>query len=484
MVDIFKMAKFISDNIKSVVNFDYNFYSDIDEWLNWYNGDIPSFHCYEFYNGLDVIKCKMARLYMAKQVCADVTSMAFNENVIINIEDEETNKAIQGYDQSGGILGENNFWENASQLYEGSVCALGTGAFEIYVENLKIVNNTIKPDKETQIKIGFIRADHILPITFENKIITEVCFMNEIKINGEDFIDLRAHIKDKDGTYKIINKRVHSDLYGNFIEDELDDNTISEFRTGSSIPFFSIVRTAYTNNKDLIGNNPLGISIYANALDILRSCDIAYDALQKEVALGQKFIFLNKSMLGMDEQGRPITPYDVRQRLFQFIGDQAMVQDQNWVHEFVPTLRIEELTSNLEKQLDYLSSKVGLGDHYYKFRDGSAAKTATEVISENSSAYRNIRRSQISIEQALIKLVRCLTYCLNVFCGLNVNLETNISVQFDASVIENKDSIRQRDLEEVNLGIMSKEEYRAKYHGESLEMAKSNIEKIGGDSNA
>ena len=483
MIDIYKMAKFVSDNIKSVVEFDYSFYSYIDTWLSWYKGEIADFHSYEFYNGLDVVKCDMAKLHMAKQICADVASMAFNENVIINISDEKSNQFIQGFDQSGGVLAESNFWENATQMYEGGVCALGTAALEVYVDNLKVMGNKVIPDKDTKIKIGFIRADHILPISFENKVISEVCFMNEIKINGKDYVDLRAHIKDIDGTYIIINKRVHSDIYGNFVEDAIDDGVVNEFRTGSDIPFFSIIKTAYANNIDLIGNNPLGISIYANAVDVLKSCDLAYDALQKEVALGQKFIFLNKSMLGMDEQGRIMTPYDVRQRLFQFIGDNATVSDNNWVHEFVPTLRIDDLTSNLEKQLDYLSSKVGLGDHFYKFKDGSAAKTATEVLSENSSAYRNIRRSQISIEQALIKLVRCLLYCGITFCGADVNLNCNISVQFDPSVIENKETVRQRDLEEVRLGILSKEEYRSKYHAESIDKARENISKIGGTSN-
>lgn len=481
MIDMAKVAEFISENIKSVINLDYSFYNDIDEWLSWYRGDVSDFHRYEFYNGLDVVKCHMARLNMAKQICADVSAMAFNENVMINLADEESNKYIQGYDQSGGVLAESNFWENATHQYENT-CALGTGAFEVYLENLKVSGSRVIPDKATIPKIAFIRADHILPITFENKIITEVCFVNEVTIDNKDYVDLRLHIKNEQGNYVIINKRLKTDKYGNFSEDTIDKNVASEFDTGSDIPFFSIIKTAFANNIDILGNNPLGISIYANAIDILKSCDLAYDALQKEVALGQKFIFLNKNMLGMDELGRPITPYDVRQRLFQFIGDNATVQDQNWVHEFVPTLRIDDLTANLEKQLDYLSSKVGLGDHFYKFRDGSSAKTATEVISENSSAYRNIRRSQISIEQALIRLVRCLLYCGVSFCGAKVDVNTDIAIQFDASVIENKETVRQRDLEEVRLGILSKEEYRSKYHAESIEKARENISKIGGTS--
>lgn len=482
MLDIFKIAQWIASNINTQINqFDYSYYSLIDTWKNWYQGDIPEFHEYKFYNGIDTVECERAKLHMAKQVCADSAAMAFNENVIINISDEESNKFIQGFDQSGGILGENNFWENATQLYEGSVCALGTGALEVYLENMSVVEGTTRiiPSNDTKIKIGFIRADHILPLSFENKIISEVCFINEVTINGEDYIDLRLHLKSKDNKYVILNRRIKTDEHGNLEESLVDSKLVTSFETGSELPFFSIIKTAYANNFDLVGNNPLGISIYANAIDILKSCDLAYDTLQNEVLLGQKFIFLNKSMLDMDDQGKLRTPYDVRQRLFQFIGDEATVQENNWVHEFSPTLRTEELTGILEKQLDYLSAKVGLGDHFYKFSDGSVTKTATEVLAENSSAYRNIRRAQISIEQALIKLVKVILYCGKTFLDVNVNPETDVSIQFDASIIENKETVRQRDLEEVKLGIMSKAEYRSKYHAESIEQAKKAIERIG-----
>lgn len=465
MLDIYRIVDFISEYVHPVYRFDYSYYNLINTWMQWYKGDIDDFHTYQFYNGIETIECERAKIHMAKQVCADTAAMAFNENVMINIKNKKESEFIQGLNQNGGVFRENNFWENASQLYEGSVCALGTGAFEVYLEDI-IINgmNKIIPSSDTKIRIGFIRADHILPITFENKIITEVCFINYLTIDDVDYADLRLHLKNEGGTYYIVNKRVRCDEFGNIIESSLPDKTIKEFQTGSKEPFFSIIKTSFNNNFDDLGNNPLGISIYANAIDILKSCDLAYDTLMNEIMLGQKFIFLNKSMLDLDEEGRNRTPYDLRQRLFQFIGDEALAGTDNWVYEFSPTLRVDELTKALEKQMDYLSAKVGLGDHFYKFSDGSVAKTATEVVSENSSAYRNIRRAQLGIEQPLVKLVRCLLYCGKNFLNLNLDVNVEIDIDFDASVIENKDAIRQRDIEEVNAGIITREEYRDKYH--------------------
>jgi A118 family predicted phage portal protein len=478
---MYSIAEWINTNVKRLKQFDYSFYAYIDNWMDWYAGELAEFHNYKYFNGIETIELQRAKLHMGKQVCSDVSSMTFNENVIINMDDEQANKFIQGYDQSGGIFGENNFWENAAYLYEGSVCALGTGAFEVYLDDMPIIEGTTTfiPSTDTKIKIGFIRADHILPISFENKIITEVCFVNELRINNEDYADLRLHIKKDDGTYIIYNKRLKKDKSGWVYDYSLADNRVSSFETGTSIPFFGIMRTAFNNNFDKIGNNPMGISIYANAIDVLKGCDITYDTLMNEMRLGQKMIFMNKSMLDMDNNGKIRNPIDDRRQLFQYVGDEALANEQNWIHEFNPDIRVDVLTKALEKQLNYLSAKVGLGDHFYKFNDGNVEKTATEVLAENSTAFRTVRRAQISVEKALLNLCRAILYCGKTFLGLeDLDVDTNISVQFDASIIENKETVRNRDMQEVQLGIMSKEEYRSKYHAESLEEASNKIREI------
>jgi len=108
----------------------------------------------------------------------------------------------------------------------------------------------------------------------------------------------------------------------------------------------------------------------------------------------------------------------------------------------------------------------GLGNSYYKFSAGSV-KTATEVISENSSMYRNIHKNQLEVEKSILDLFKCLIYASNYVFKTELNINANIKVIFDASIIEDKVAIRQRDLQEVQLGIMSIEEYRAKYYESS-----------------
>lgn len=75
-------------------------YSHIDEWLDWYQGDVPNFHVYSVYNGMVCTKQKRYRLGMAKKVCEDWANLLLNEKVSIKAGDYEQ--------QLNEILRENN----------------------------------------------------------------------------------------------------------------------------------------------------------------------------------------------------------------------------------------------------------------------------------------------------------------------------------------------------------------------------------------
>ena len=53
--------------------------------------------------------------------------------------------------------------------------------------------------------------------------------------------------------------------------------------------------------------------------------------------------------------------------------------------------------------------------------------------------------------------------------------DTEITIDFDDSIIEDKDSERQQDRQDVSMGVMRLEEYRAKWYGETVEQARQNL---------
>ena len=85
-------------------------YSHIDEWLDWYQGDVPNFHTYTIYNGVVSTKQKRYRLGMAKTVCEDWANLLLNEKAAI--------KAGSYDSRLNEILERNNFRVRGNQLVE------------------------------------------------------------------------------------------------------------------------------------------------------------------------------------------------------------------------------------------------------------------------------------------------------------------------------------------------------------------------------
>jgi hypothetical protein len=57
----------------------------------------------------------------------------------------------------------------------------------------------------------------------------------------------------------------------------------------------------------------------------------------------------------------------------------------------------------------------------------------------------------------------------------DLNIETDITIDFDDSIIEDKQTERQEDRQDVAMGVMSLEEYRAKWYAETVEIAATKI---------
>jgi A118 family predicted phage portal protein len=329
--------------------------------------------------------------------------------------------------------------------------------------HLRLFDNKVVINEDSKLKIINHSALEIVPLSWDNngKII-DVAFVDQYRIKDTDFVDLRIHVLEDD-VYNIYNKKlkVFNNSTFEFIK---DTSVIDKFYTGSNIPWFSVFKLPIVNNHDT--KSPLGISVYGNAIDVLKNIDDAFNALTNEYKHSSKKIFYNKSMLNRDDEGRPIDPDSINKTLFYYVGDteSPSLSEDVPIKEFIPEIRVNKITEGLESALSYLSSLCGLGNNYYKFTGGSVVKTATEVISENSALFRNIKKNEIALEKFLIDFIHSILYVSNYALKTKFDLSTKISIKFDTSIIEDKAAIRDRDLKEVEAGIMTIEEYRNKWY--------------------
>jgi A118 family predicted phage portal protein len=124
-----------------------------------------------------------------------------------------------------------------------------------------------------------------------------------------------------------------------------------------------------------------------------------------------------------------------------------------------------------------LSSKCGFGENHYKYDNGNVS-TATQVVSENSSLFRTIKKHELIVETVLIDLCRIILRMGNKYMGMKLDEEVEISIDFDDSIIEDEESNFNRDARLLQMGIMNDWEFRAKWMNEDPETAKKSLPRM------
>lgn len=213
-----------------------------------------------------------------------------------------------------------------------------------------------------------------------------------------------------------------------------------------------IDRLNIANNVD--PDNPMGISVYANAEDVMQGIDIVYDSYINEFVLGKKRIFVRPDMVSQDMFGTPA--FDDKDVVFYQMPEDDGATDQ-LLKEIDMSLRAAEHQQGLNDNLNIFSTKAGLGEKYYKFDSGNLT-TATQVISENSNLYRSICKHEIILESVLKELIRIILRLGNE-TGLSLNVDSEATIKFDDSIIVDSNTEQTIRMQEVSAGIIDKVQY-------------------------
>ena len=396
-------------------------YKQIGVWMSWYKGYNKQFHDYTVFNGRDHVQRRRRSLRMAKKVCEDHANLNLNEKVQITVSDAKAQKYIDK------ALKANDFRVQANKLCERAF-ALGTGAF---VEHA---------DGRDGVMLDYIRADMIFPLSYDGDCITECAFASIKKIGKTETIYINIHELDNAGNYVITNKLVPVDKAANALTADdnglLPGNMAEVINTGSPTPRFQLIGPNTANNVDL--DSPLGISVFANAIDLLKSIDLVFDSYDSEFRLGRKRIFVDGALtkIVVDPTSQKQIPYfDPNDT--EFYGLPENKENKEPIHEVNMELRAEAHEIALQRFLNLCSDKCGLGNDRYIFEKGTA-KTATEVVSEKSDMYQTLKKNELVIEAALVGL------CHAVAEISGYKSDFDVTVNFDDSIIEDSDSKRTR----------------------------------------
>lgn len=438
--------------------------SYVEQWKSWYRGNVRNFHNYFVYNGTKKNKEKRYSMNMAKQISEDWSDILWSEKCKISLNNKQNQEAFDD------LIDKLDLYSIINQTIEKSG-ALGTSATVVSVYDIMTNEDKTYLDvTKAKTRVDIVDFDNIYPLSWSNKEITECAFGSVEYKNGQKYVVLSVHkLDEKTEQYKIIN-HLFQETNGSLTEVTTNE-TLKEFDTKSNIKWFSIFKPLLTNN--LFDNSPFGISHYANAIDNLKSVDLCFDEIRHEVKDGRRRIFARADMFNYDD-GQQKLVFDPNDTLIYQLPTGATKDDL--IQSESDDLRTDKQISTLNTCLNMLGNMVGFGENHYHF-DGTNLSTATAVISSNSKLFRRKKKLEIGYESSIYDLVNAICYASTKFGQYNINTDDMV-IQFDDSIIEDKEAESNRAMREVSAGLISKQEYREKIFGETPEIAKQKIEEI------
>lgn len=451
--------KKVTDNRK--ITIDEESYKQIDVWKAIYSGHFSEWHDLKYQTVEGQKQRRMASLNMAKVVVQEMSSLIFNEKCSINISDESL------FDNIKNVLDDNNFYREF-QRYLEYMLSLGGMVIKVYYNE--------------GIKLSFVTADCFVPVSWDNNKVTEGVFINESTKAGKYYTLLEWHLIERtsEGPQHVIKNELYvsrnkgelgvktglKELYED-LEDEVRINDLSR-------PTFVYFKPNTANNLDLY--SPLGISMYGNSLDVLKSLDIAFDSFQREFVLGRKRIIVPASAIKHvidPETGMSHRYFDSSDEVYEAMkieGDQR-------IHDISVELRVEEHTAAINALLNYLSMQTGFSTGAFSF-DGQGVKTATEVVSENSKTFKTKQSHETILEDCIRDLVDVIVDIAALYGTFSATDDYEVTVTFDDSIAEDQTAEINKQIMLVTSDLTSKKRAIMKVHGVSEEEAEEILKEI------
>ena len=359
-------------------------------------------------------KRNLAYLNLSKAVCAELAGMVWTDQCEVSVsinglqaEEDPLDDFVQT------VLRENNFQRKMPEAVE-QAAALGGEALKVWHEVRRDKAGNEIPESG-HIRIGFAMADQFVPLQWDNASVTGGIFVTRQARGGYYYTLLEWH--EWDGTTYVI----RNELYRAEIKKDgaTDSQDILGFRypLAALYPFmdeeitFDIEKSLFTyfrppNANNIDDNSPLGISIYANAMETLHAIDICFDSFVREFRLGKKRIIVPARMIKKvvdPETGAMHRYFDATDETYEALStddpDSLKIQDNS------VALRVEEHVAALNAFLNIFCLQVGLSAGTFSFDAKDGLKTATEVVSENSKTYKTVKNFQAQIVPAINALV-------------------------------------------------------------------------------
>lgn len=243
-------------------------------------------------------------------------------------------------------------------------------------------------------------------------------------------------------------------------------------------PLFGMMRTPQANNKDL--ETPMGLPVYAEAIEELRDLDVAYSRNAGEIYDSEKIVLADDRLLIPDGTKLSNMTTETRERrreemkLPHYVKNVFGNDQKEFYQEINPQLNTDTRLKGIDALLSQIGYKCGFSNGYFVFNQSTGMVTATQVEADDRRTIQYIKDVRDKLEECLNGTI----YALNVFADLyGLAPVGTYEVTYDfGDITYNREEDRTRWWQYVLQGKVPAWMYFQKFEGMSEEEAKEMVE--------
>ena len=350
------------------------------------------------------------------------------------------------------------------QEYVEYACAMGGEVFKPYVSGDSIL-------------IDAVQADCFFPTAFDTSgRMTGAVFVEQIVRGNRIYTRAESHEFTKGR--EVIRNKAFSSTTNAALGNEIDLATVPEWAeiapeiviSEIDRPLFAYFRIPLANNRER--HSPLGVSVFANAVQSIRDADEQYKRLLWEYDGGQLAIDVAASAIRKAPDGS--LSMDKREQRLYRRNLETGIASGDFYHAFAPSLRDSSYITGLDSILKKVEFQCNLA--FGTFSDpASVEKTATEMKISKQRSFSAVSSIQYSLENALDALVYAVDKLASLY-QLAPPGTYKTSYQWHDSVLQDEETQRVLDREDAISGFIPKWQYNTKWRAMSEEEAKAAVQ--------
>lgn len=323
----------------------------------------------------------------------------------------------------------------------------------------------------------------IYPLAFDNAGNLQDVIVPDFYSDGKDFYT-RLERHTLNGQDVTITNRAYKSSSRDQIGKEVSLESVERWRDlepevtikDAGGQLFGFFKVASANAIDL--RCPLGASCFSKAVDAIREADEQYTRLLWEFEGSELAIDVDPMAL-MQRDGQRVMPKHA-QRLFRAIHLEKSGGDLYEV--FSPAIRDSSLMAGLNAILQRVEDLCGISRGTISDAN-DVAKTATELTIQKQRSYATVADNQKALEHCLRDVIRAMDVYATLYdlCPIG---ETEISFDWDDSIVVDSEKQMMQMMTLVNAGIVSKTEFRKWYFKETDRQASQALEAVNREKDA